>query len=251
MLLLDYDGTLCPIADSPEKAVLPKEVRQTLHELTGRPHIRIAIISGRSLNDIKKQVGLDRIIYAGNHGLELSANDTKFVYPSKKQISMIHEIAKELNPIVENIEGAFLENKKLTLSVHYRNAAKEDALVLKSRVLKTIRTYLEFEQIKFNQGKCVLEIRPNEWHKGALIEWLLAHPKKFGIKADALSIYLGDDETDESAFSEINQFGGISIFVGSSSKKTNAKFFLSSPKKVYLFLKELLNLYEHKNQQHN
>src|SRR5205809_667549 len=71
-LLLDFDGTPAPIAPSPELAVLPDPVRETLRRLAGRRHVLVAVISGRSLDDIRRRVAVDGFVYAGNHGLEMA-----------------------------------------------------------------------------------------------------------------------------------------------------------------------------------
>ena len=71
LLFFDYDGTLTPIVDYPDKAIISEEVRNLLKDLSARPRCHIGIISGRTLNDVKKMVGLESIIYVGNHGLEI------------------------------------------------------------------------------------------------------------------------------------------------------------------------------------
>ncbi|MEJ2745756.1 MAG: trehalose-phosphatase, partial [bacterium] len=78
MLFLDYDGTLSPIADAPEKALLPKGTKELLRRLSGKKGFKVAVVSGRSLRDIKSIVGLKGIIYAGSHGLELEGPKIRY-----------------------------------------------------------------------------------------------------------------------------------------------------------------------------
>ena len=81
-LILDYDGTLTPIAPTPAMATLPAETKNLLERLSNHPDVFIAVVSGRSLQDVKAMVGIEGITYAGNHGLEILHNDgSKFVHP--------------------------------------------------------------------------------------------------------------------------------------------------------------------------
>lgn len=81
-LLLDYDGTLAPIATHPDLATLPIETKNVLQRLSNMPDVYIAIISGRNVNNVKSMVGIEGITYAGNHGLEILHPDgSKFVHP--------------------------------------------------------------------------------------------------------------------------------------------------------------------------
>ena len=78
LLLLDYDGTLTPIVETPSKAIIHKDTRELLQKLSRSSYCKIGIISGRKLEDIKNIVGIDSIIYAGNHGLEIQGPKIKF-----------------------------------------------------------------------------------------------------------------------------------------------------------------------------
>jgi len=81
-LLLDYDGTLSPIAPHPDLATLPPETKNVLQRLSNISDVYIAIISGRNVENVKKMVGIEGITYAGKHGLEILHPDgSKFVHP--------------------------------------------------------------------------------------------------------------------------------------------------------------------------
>lgn len=81
-LLLDYDGTLAPIAPHPDLATLPPETKNVLQRLSNIPDVYIAVISGRGVENVKDMVGIEGITYAGNHGLEILHPDgSKFVHP--------------------------------------------------------------------------------------------------------------------------------------------------------------------------
>jgi len=86
-LLLDYDGTLAPIATHPDLAILPLETKNVLQRLSNMSDVYIAIISGRNVNNVKSMVGIDGITYAGNHGLEILHPDgSKFVHPMPAEL---------------------------------------------------------------------------------------------------------------------------------------------------------------------
>lgn len=81
-LLLDYDGTLAPIAPHPDLAILPPETKNVLQRLSNLSDVYIAVISGRGVENVKNMVGIEGITYAGNHGLEILHPDgSKFVHP--------------------------------------------------------------------------------------------------------------------------------------------------------------------------
>lgn len=104
-LLLDYDGTLAPIAKHPDLAVMPTETKKVLERLANHPDVFIAIVSGRSVNNVKEMVGINGITYAGNHGLEILHSDgTKFVHPMpESQDAKVKALLKNLQTEVRMI----------------------------------------------------------------------------------------------------------------------------------------------------
>lgn len=81
-LILDYDGTLAPLAPHPDLAILPNETGRILERLSNCPDVYVSVISNRTVDNVKKMVGIENITYAGNNGLEILHPDgTKFVYP--------------------------------------------------------------------------------------------------------------------------------------------------------------------------
>ena len=110
-VFLDYDGTLTPIVARPELAVLSDAMRRTVDAL-GRC-CPTAIVSGRGLADVARLVGLDDLYYAGNHGFEISGpGQTEISYePGKQFASAVDAISKRIEAGIDNIEGAFVENK--------------------------------------------------------------------------------------------------------------------------------------------
>lgn len=236
LLLMDYDGTLTPIVEKPEDAALSPDVRRFLSRVL--KHHPTAVISGRSLKDIRKLVGLRKIYYAGNHGLEIDGPGLKLVKPeAKRMASTLGKICIDLKSELGNIDGVIVEDKGLTASVHYRLVARRKLRILKRIFTRITKPYLDSGKIKIVRGKKVLEIRPNiDWDKGKAVLWIIDALKP---KGGALPIYLGDDETDEDAFRALRG-KGITILVSNSPRKSNAEYFLKNVDEVKAFLEKLI-----------
>jgi trehalose-phosphatase len=232
-LFLDYDGTLTPIASRPEKAKISARVRTLIKGLNSHRWIRIAIVSGRSLKDIKKMVGVKGIIYAGNHGLEIQNEKGKI----KKTVPVVSSpllksVTLSLKRSLKGIAGVIIEDKGLTISVHFRMVSPRIRGTVKKIFRKTISRYLSSKNIRVTYGKMVLEIRPAvKWDKGNAVFALLG-------KTRALSVYIGDDITDNDAFLALKG-KGICIFVGSPGKSIASGYYLKNPAEVEVFLSML------------
>lgn len=231
LLLLDYDGTLAPIAESPEKAVISDETKESLRSLARLNGIQLAIVSGRPLGSIKKMIGIEDIIYVGNHGLEIEGPKIKFVSPVSGKFRMILEEIKEmLGSKLSGIKGALVEDKGLSLSVHYRLANRKFIPSTKEIIREAAVGYLAKNKIKIRPGKKVIEIGPPvSWDKGKVALWLLAR-QMFWFKGHILPIYAGDDTSDEDAFKALRK-RGVTIFVG-RPKKTYAEYYLKDSNEV-------------------
>lgn len=236
LLLMDYDGTLTPIMERPEDANLSADMRRLLARLL--KHYPTVIISGREPKDIRKLVGLRKIYYAGNHGLEINGPGLKLVKPeAKKMASTVSEICGDLKSELGNIDGVIVEDKGLTASIHYRLVAAEKLGELKRIFTKITKPHLRAGRIKIARGKKVLEIRPNiDWDKGKAALWIIDAIKPKDV---ALPIYLGDDKTDEDAFRALRS-KGITILVSNAPRKSNAKYFLRDVDEVKAFLEKLI-----------
>jgi len=229
LLLSDYDGTLTPIAARPELAVLGQEARHTLLSLSRQDKYIVGIVSGRGLPNVAAIVDLPQLVYAGNHGLEIAGPDLDFVHPEAKSMGetrclLLHDLQENL-PL---LPGVFVEDKGMTLSVHYRLAADELAGEIESRFNTAVSPYLKPGGWKKLVGKKVFEVRPDiPWDKGNAIAYLQdAYPRA------SLTFYFGDDLTDEDGFEVVQSGGGIAIFVGQARQPTKAMYRLDSPQEV-------------------
>jgi alpha,alpha-trehalase len=227
VLLLDYDGTVTPIVEKPELAQLSEEMREVIRELSLRN--TVCIISGRSLADLKGLVGLDTIIYSGNHGMELYGLDSEPPIDTAPIKPLIHQIYEECRTNLEDIPGVVVEDKGISASVHYRLVPQDKVSTLKGRVVAILEPYLN--EIKLGYGKKVIEIRPRiEWGKGKVVIHILDR-----VPNKTLPIYIGDDLTDEDAFEALAN-KGITILVSASERDSKAQYFLKNVEDVKRFL---------------
>jgi trehalose-phosphatase len=174
-------------------------------------------------------VDLENLIYAGNHGLEISGPGVDFIEPTAvERLKALGELSRHLRARLHHIPGVEVENKILSASVHYRRAA--------AATLPDIRQVVDdavvFDDNPFHitEGRKVLEIRPRVgWDKGMAVRWIQqasGHP-------NALPVYIGDDTTDEDAFEALPD--GITVSVG-KGRETSAQYFLENQESVPEFL---------------
>lgn len=241
ILLSDFDGTLTPIVAKPEIAYLSDRTRRLLQEVISRRKYTVGIVSGRALDDLKDRVGLQGIIYAGNYGLEIEAPWLKFVNPNAEAIKpLLCDLHQQLSSGLKTIEGAFVENKGLSLSVHYRLVAEGQTDEVRSIVERITRIAVMKGTIQVTSGKKVYEVTPAiAWHKGKVIDLLFKEHTKRAGTGIALPVFLGDDVSDQEAFNTVDKRNGISIFVGKERTKSGARYFLKAPTEVEEFLERL------------
>jgi trehalose-phosphatase len=230
-LFLDYDGTLTPIVSRPELALFPSKVKRHLEKLRNLPKVHLAIISGRSLEDVREKVGVSGIIYVGNHGLEFEnpAGRYKKILSSARTREL-KRITQNLQNSLKEIPGILFEEKGPILSVHYRNVPQKFLALIPQILEEELRKWRD--RWKMASGKMVYEIRPKvDFHKGEAVREILKTFPSPGL----LPIYLGDDQTDEDAF-RVLKGQGISVFIGPGGLPSEADFFLRNTDEVLEFL---------------
>jgi trehalose 6-phosphate phosphatase len=234
-LFLDFDGTLVAFRNDPGRAALSPSLRRILLAISADENRIVAIVSGRERADLQARIGIPGLIYAGNHGLEISGPGFIFIEPTVVGYrESLQKLAEALVPRLKNIEGAWVEDKGLTLSVHWRQAPAERA----EEVRHIVHGALENTSHPFllTTGDKVYDIRPRVyWHKGSAVHWIR---ERLGMQ-DALTVYLGDDATDEDAFAALPD--DITVKVGEASE-TAAVYHLSGPVDVERFLEWLEKL---------
>jgi len=229
LLCSDFDGTLAPIVAEPSAAGLSLPIRRVLQKLAACERISLAIVSGRELSKLRKHVSVPGLIYAGNHGLEISGDGFFFIEPTAaSSIERLERLAADLGRRLQHIPGAIVEDKGLTLSIHDRLVAEEDRRKVFDIVCAAVRSARP--ALKLTAGNRVHEVRPQvEWNKGVAVRWIAEKISKPG----SLLIYLGDDVTDEDAFAALPE--GITVKVG-NQRPTAAHYQLDGPQEALKFL---------------
>ncbi|MGH7450700.1 MAG: trehalose-phosphatase, partial [bacterium] len=219
---------LTPIVGRPNWATLSPEMKETLRALSRPKHTSLAIISGRALADVRARVGIESLIYAGNHGLEIQGPDFEFVEPTAAaRQKALQQLSEHLAADLSCFHSVHVEQKGLTTSIHFRGARAEEVKKIKSIVGIKLATLPHF---LITKGKMVYEIRPCvAWNKGAAVHWISARL----AKRKALAIYLGDDATDEDAFAALPE--GITVKIG-GTEPTAAQYRLDNTEQVQKFL---------------
>ncbi|XP_051214855.1 trehalose 6-phosphate phosphatase RA3 isoform X1 [Lolium perenne] len=249
VMFLDYDGTLSPIVEDPDSAVMTEEMRDAVRSVA--QHFPTAIVSGRSRDKVLNFVKLEELYYAGSHGMDIkgpttvsnhkakvSLADEVLCQPATEFLPIIQEVYETLTAKMEAIPGAMVENNKFCLSVHFRCVDEEEWDALG----KEVRAVLEgYPDLRLTKGRKVLEIRPSiKWDKGNALEFLLESLGYAG-RGDVFPIYIGDDRTDEDAFKVLRNMGqGIGILVTKFAKETTASYSLREPAEVKDFLGKLV-----------
>ena len=243
LLLADYDGTLAKIVGRPEDAVLSTGVRQKLITLARKSKISTGVISGRRIAELKSLVAIEGIYYAGNHGMEIEGPGLSFICPGAEAARpVIAGLARELAVALKGIAGVIVQEKGFSLSVHYRLAPDKEDIVT-SAVKRITAPHVDKGEIRVYAMKKVWEIRPPiDWDKGKAVVFIGRQIMARLNLSRLLTIYLGDDTTDEDAFRVVRPPAGWSIFVGEENRTSAADYFLNSTIEVETFLTRLLEL---------
>jgi trehalose-phosphatase len=228
----DFDGTLAPIVDRPNNAQMPSETRSTLTKLARRRATTVAVISGRSLSDVKNRVNIPELIYAGNHGLEILGHDLHYINSTALACQdRLAALSSELEYRIREIPGVMIENKTFSVAIHTRHVASRDMQKLLDGLLFSLSDFLPYFEL--TAGIMVFEVRPHvDWNKGHAAKWIMDRVNS----PRPLTIFLGDDVTDEDGFRQFPN--GFNICVGHRSK-TLANYSLADPADVAHFLKWL------------
>ncbi|KAK6936316.1 Trehalose-phosphatase [Dillenia turbinata] len=274
-LFLDYDGTLSQIVDNPDTAFMTSTMRTAVRNVS--KYFPTAIISGRSrdkvclgcvityllfhhqFKQVHEFVGLTELYYAGSHGMDIMGPDRRgtsdnqptcakstdklgkevnLFQPASEFLPMIDEVFRSLVNITKEIPGAKVENNKFCVSVHYRNVDEKNWEEIAQCVHDILKDY---PRLRLTHGRKVLEVRPViDWDKGKAVEFLL---ESLGLNNcnDVLTIYVGDDRTDEDAFKVLREGNlGYGILVSSVPKESKAYYSLRDPTEVMQFLNSLV-----------
>ena len=230
-LFLDVDGTLYEIMNSPSLIKPCFKLQKKLQTIRNRLGGALALISGRSLDDLDRIFENDKISVAGNHGAQLK--DALRTKEYQAETGNIKGIAQKVTELLNGQKDIEIENKGSNLTVHFRNSTID-----RKEINKIMLEIVKYEpKLILLEGKEVLEVKPLIHNKGTAISYFM-RTKPF-IKRRP--IFIGDDVSDEDGFETVNKKGGWSVRVG-DYKRSKANFFLPSVKSVHEMMKQLVKL---------
>ena len=203
---LDVDGTLIPIADTPQAIQVGPALLDLIDHLHRASGGALALISGRSITDLQHHLGLNQLPMAGLHGLQ-RRNSAGQLWVHAAPPTAKSAIKAALAPVLAKHPGLLLEDKGLTLALHYRQAP-----ALASYVHQLMHRFIAAsdDDLELQCGKCVVELKPAGVDKGTAVADFLLEPPFKGRRP----VFIGDDLNDEHGFAAVNLAGGISIKVG-------------------------------------
>jgi trehalose 6-phosphate phosphatase len=216
-VLLDIDGTLLDLAPTPREVWVPPGLATTLNRLLERTSGALALVSGRSLNDIDLIFAPEQYPAVGGHGAEMRlSTDSEAV--ATHAPPMDKELKRRLAAIAKLSPGILLEDKGYSLALHYRLAPHAERAIYEA--VSLIRADLPNAPIEVMPGKCVCEIKHSGFNKASGVIELMTHEPFKGRRP----IFIGDDVTDESVFAIMPDFGGLSFSVGRRAQGVTSHF---------------------------
>jgi trehalose-phosphatase len=231
VVMLDIDGTLAPIAQRPEDAAVPPRTLEVLRALVALPRVSVVSITGRSAEEARRMVPVDGTWIVGNHGIELLTPDGTLTASAEAAAfqGAIDEAARALGPVQRTIPGAIVENKRWSLSLHYRLVDPDSVPTLTEQARRVARAL----GLRVTEGKKIVELRPPiRVDKGTAA---LALSERLAGPDTRASIFLaGDDRTDEDAFLAVRGRYPLAVTVriladADAQVSTEAEFALPSP----------------------
>jgi trehalose 6-phosphate phosphatase len=231
-VLLDIDGTLLELAPTPREVWVPPGLAKTLHRLHKRTNGALALVSGRSINDIDLIFAPDQFPAVGGHGAEMRIEaDSEAV--SAHAPPMDKELKRRLAAIARLSPGILLEDKGYSLALHYRLAPHAEKAIYAA--VSLIRADLPNAPIEVLPGKLVCEIKHSGFTKASGVTELMMHEPFKGRRP----LFIGDDVTDESVFAIMPDLDGLAFSVGRRARGVAGHF--DAPSDVREFLAHLLD----------
>jgi trehalose 6-phosphate phosphatase len=236
---LDYDGTLSPLAPTPGEAVALPGTSALVRQLAAAAGVQVALISGRTIADMRRFLEIPGIYYVGVHGIEMRPpnGETQLADGIDAVRAALPEVKRRLGEGLGIRAGILIEDKGAALACHYRLAAPADAVAARKVVAGLVREQQAIGvPIALIYGQRVAELRPAQYNKGTAACGLLA-----ACGRAALPLYIGDDQTDEDAFAALPP-ESITIQVAASAVRTQARYRVAGPRDVHRFLRGVLEL---------
>lgn len=222
-LFLDYDGTLVPIALTPDKAVPPPELLRLLHTLTGRDGLRVAVVSGRGLKNLQEMLPVPGLYLSACHGaiIQQPGAPPQFL-AAPAALEQLDHLTDEGRRLIAGRTGFQIERKEMSVALHYRLADPDEVDAVLDAFVELRDQYCPDLECDLLAGRKVLEVRPKGASKGTAVKTLLADCP------DALPVYIGDDLTDEDGFRTLAG-RGLTILAADARRATLARHRLTRP----------------------
>ncbi|OOT49911.1 trehalose-phosphatase [Acinetobacter pittii] len=242
-LFLDIDGTLAPFQINPEHSFIPQTTLDVIKKIT-KLNIPVIAVTGRDVDTASKLLHPIEVPIAGLHGLDIYFDSGNYIRPDLSSINF-KKLKQDITKNCDKHPELLIEDKGYSIALHYRKNPnlENNAINIMQRI------NLNYPQLKINRGKFVVELIPNQADKGRAIKTILNHLDLPAV----LPIFIGDDLTDESGFTYINQQSGLSIKVGPG--ETQAKYRLKDINNVadflLLFQNRIKSLYVKNSQNQN
>ncbi|MGD9641251.1 MAG: trehalose-phosphatase [Elusimicrobiales bacterium] len=229
LVTLDFDGTLAALAETPGQARLRPEFKTALRKLAARPGVSVFILSGRALPNVRRLVGLTRLYYGGNHGMEIKGPGLAWRDAGAARARRrLAAAAADLRERFPEGTGVLVEDKSFSVSVHYRSLKPAYRPGFFARMRALIAAV--GKGLRWSRGHKVFELRPaGAPHKGDAVTRLAA---KLGAKA---AIAVGDDLTDEDMFIALAG-RGLTVRVGRRARSA-ADYYVAEQSEVLGLLK--------------
>lgn len=230
ILLLDYDGTLAPFQEDPQKAYPYEGVEDALNAIIATGQARIVLISGRRAEDLTRLLSLKQMPEIwGSHGFERRMPDGRILpgqlIPKQSEgLKLAEEWAQKTQL------PARLERKPAGLAFHWRGLDDETARTIRSQINSEWEKRALDYNLKLLPFDCGLELKPAEIDKGHAVQQIFAD-----LHQPAAVAYLGDDLTDEDAFEALGELG-LAVLVRKEVRKTSADLWLKPPAELLDFL---------------
>jgi trehalose 6-phosphate phosphatase len=205
-VLLDVDGTLLDLADTPQGVDVPQRLKWALMALDLQSGGATSFVSGRSMADLDRLFAPLRLAAVAGHGAELRARAGGA--PQRFEAAIPAELRRRLEEFGATHEGIIVEDKGYSLALHYRLVPQSGVSV--HAAVAAIRADYPQHPLDVLAGKSVVEVKPRGFNKGTGIRELMKSAPFRGRQP----IFIGDDVTDEAAFAVLPEFDGIGFSVG-------------------------------------
>ncbi len=231
-LFFDFDGTLAPIVPLSSQAQMSERMNAQLNQLVQLDNIKMGVLSGRSLEDLKSRVDIPKTVFAGSGGMEIDFGKDQLYDPKGGNFWLsVERIVPLLERIIEDFPGTRLEKKPYSFSLHFRGLSPSMATGFQAYAIEILRSC---SGIRYREVCQSIEVQLHKsWDKGIALDHICRY-----FDNDMFLAYFGDDLNDTEALEYVNKKKGAAIGIGDHAPII-AKYYLESPRQLHKFLDDL------------